>query len=258
MEPVLVKISGGLTDNPDAVASIVSYVKHCREASQPVVLVHGGGKQINALSQQLNLDIIQLEGRRVTNREAMNVLLYTVGGSGNAGLVSVLRKERIESVGLTGADAGLTTSRRREPLSINGKSVDFQLVGEIESVNPKILMLLLDNDIVPVVGCLTWSEDDGMLNINADTFAIKIASALGCKELVMLMEPEAVLDESGKPVDSLTSKERDNGVEQGWIKDGMIPKLHTGFQAIESGITQVRLTNPTGLLNGRGTLLRSN
>lgn len=258
MEPVLVKISGGLTDNPDAVTSIVSYVKRCKEASQPVVLVHGGGKQINALSQLLNLDIVQLEGRRVTNRDAMDVLLYTVGGSVNAGLVSVLRKENIESVGLTGADAGLTTSRRREPLSINGKSVDFQLVGEIESVNPRILNLLLENEIVPVIGCLTWSSNEGMLNINADTFAIKIASALGCKELVMLMEPEAVLDETGKFVGTMNASERDSGIELGWIKDGMIPKLHTGFQAIESGITQVRLTNPTGLLNGRGTLLRSN
>jgi acetylglutamate kinase len=255
MELVLVKISGGLTDDPGALEHLISYVKAAKKAGNAVVLVHGGGKQINELSTKMEVPVQQVAGRRITTPETLQILMYTVAGEINRNLVSELRKKDILSVGLTGADADLTTAHRRKPLNIDGKDIDFQLVGEIDAVNPDLISTLLSKKYTPVVGCLTWSAEHGMLNINADTFAIKLASALKCSELVMLMEPTAVLDAHMQPIEMMRIADRDTGLNEGWIKDGMIPKLHTGFQALDSGISKVRLTNPAGLSSGKGTIL---
>ncbi|MCC5925408.1 MAG: acetylglutamate kinase [Bacteroidetes bacterium] len=255
MGPVVVKISGSLTDQPEALEHIFSFVDDCIQHTRPVVIVHGGGKQINALSAKLGQQSVQVQGRRVTTPEALEVLRYTVGGSVNNNLVSALRKQGISAVGLNGTDGELTTALRREPLLMDGKPVDFQLVGEIDHVNPTLLHVLLNAGFIPVIGCLTWSANEGTLNINADTFSIAIASALNASEIVMLMEPEAVLGHTGEPIARMTSDLRDKGIQEGWINQGMIPKLHTGFQALASGIGAVRLTNPTGLKKHRGTLL---
>lgn len=256
MGPVVIKISGGLTDQPVALEHVSRYTSACIQSGRNVILIHGGGKQINTLSDQLHVERIQIEGRRVTTPEALNVLLYTVGGSVNNALVSALRSAGLQSVGINGADGELTTAVRRKPLLIQNREVDFQLVGEIERVNPTLLHVLLQAGFVPVIGCLTWSEKEGTLNINADTFSIAIASAMQASEIVMLMEPEAVLDHTGLPVARMTPSLRDRGVEEGWINEGMIPKLYTGFQAIEAGIGSVRLTNPEGLRKNRGTVLK--
>lgn len=256
MEPVVIKISGSLTDQPEQLALIFDYLEQALQQARSVVLVHGGGKQINALSDRLGVTPRQVQGRRITAAEDLEILKYTVGGSVNINLVSALRNRGIQAVGINGTDGELTTSRRREPLRIDNEHVDFQLVGEIEQVNPTLLHVLLNAGMLPVVGCLTWSPDEGPLNINADTFSINLASALAAHELVMLMEPEAVLNEKGQPVHSMDPVSYESGKKEGWIHAGMIPKLYTGFKALQAGIPTVRLTNPSGLVRNRGTVLK--
>jgi acetylglutamate kinase len=256
MGPIVIKISGSLTDQPESLEHIFEFVNDCIQTARPVVIVHGGGKQINALSDKLGLPTMQVQGRRITTPETLRVLTYTVGGSVNNALVNALRLKGIAAVGINGADGELTTAHKRKPLHINGEDVDFQLVGEIDAVNPTLLHVLLNAGFVPVIGCLTWSQNEGTLNINADTFSIAIAAALNAAEIVMLMEPEAVLDSQHRPIARINSAMRDKGVQEGWINEGMIPKLHTGFLAVNAGIASVRLTNPGGLRKQRGTLLK--
>ncbi|MCA1803683.1 MAG: acetylglutamate kinase [Rhodothermaceae bacterium] len=220
-----------------------------------VTIVHGGGRQINAMSEQLGIPVRQVAGRRITDKQTMDVLLATVGGTVNRKLVSEMRRHGLQAVGLTGADGELTTAVRREPLVIDGEPIDFGYVGHILSVQPELLQTLMEQRYVPVVACLTWSEEEGMLNINADTMAIEIAGSLFARELVMLMEPEAVLDAQLNPIASLTFSEFQQGVTDGWISAGMRPKLETGFKAFRSGLERVRLTNPEGLAAGGGTIL---
>ncbi len=252
MGVTVLKLSGSLSDDPSSLDLLCEYISH---QNSQVVVVHGGGKQINEMCKQLGIPVLQVAGRRITTPETMDVLLKTVGGSLNRGLVSDFRSRGINVVGLTGADGGLTTAHKRPPLVIDGVETDFQLVGELDEVNPTILHSLLSGGYVPVLGCLTWSEEHGYLNINADTFAIAIASALNADEIVFLMEPEAVLDGSKNPLSNITKTDFLEGVEQGWIKDGMRPKLETGFKALESGIKSVKLTNPAGLATHKGTIL---
>lgn len=252
MGMTVLKLSGSLSDDPASLDLLCEYIS---QQSSQVVVVHGGGKQINEMCAQLGIPVMQVAGRRITTPETMDVLLKTVGGSLNRGLVSECRSRNINAVGLTGADGGLTTAHQRPPLTIDGVETDFQLVGELDSVNPAILHTLLSGGFVPVIGCLTWSEEHGYLNINADTFAIAIAKALNAEELVFLMEPEAVLDADKSPLTNLTHNQFTQGVAQGWITHGMRPKLETGFKALKSGIQSVKLTNPAGLAHQKGTIL---
>lgn len=248
----VLKLSGSLSDDPASLDALCEYISH--QESQ-IIVVHGGGKQINEMCKQLGIPVLQVAGRRITTPETLDVLLKTVGGSLNRGIVSECRSRGINAVGLTGADGGLTTAHKRHPLTIDGVETDFQLVGELDAVDPSILHTLLSSGCVPVIGCLTWSDEHGYLNINADTFAIAIARALHADELVFLMEPEAVLDADKAPLSSLTHDEFTQGVAQGWITDGMRPKLETGFKALKSGIKSIKLANPAGLANKKGTFL---
>jgi acetylglutamate kinase len=252
MGMTVLKLSGSLSDDPVSLDLVCQYIS---EHKSQVVVVHGGGKQINEMCAQLGIPVMQVAGRRITTPETMDVLLKTVGGSLNRGLVSDLRSRGLSAVGLTGADGGLTTSHKRPPLVIDGVETDFQLVGELDAVDPSILQTLLAGGYVPVIACLTWSEEHGVLNINADTFAIAIANALSADELVFLMEPEAVLDAEKTPISHMTKTDFFAGVSQGWITDGMRPKLETGFKALESGIKSIKLTNPAGLAQQKGTIL---
>jgi acetylglutamate kinase len=255
METIVIKIGGVLTDSPKALQILCSWIRDKQMDGTGICIVHGGGRQINAMCNRLGIPVKQVAGRRITDSETMEVMLGTVGGVVNARLVSMMRRHGIPAVGLNGADGEMTHAIRRQPLEIDGKQIDFGYVGHIIRVQPGLLHTLMVQSFIPVVACLTWSDEEGMLNINADTMAIEIAGSLFADELVMLMEPEAVLDANLEPVRSLNFEEFQKGVKDGWISDGMRPKLETGFKAIGSGLKKVRLSNPKGLAEGKGTVL---
>jgi acetylglutamate kinase len=255
MESVVIKLSGSLTDDQASIECLARHILELSSQNIHSIIIHGGGKQINELSKSLGVEIIQVQGRRVTSAETIDILSYTVAGSINISLVSSLRQLGIKAVGITGADGEVSTSIKRKPLNINGSDVDFKFVGEITELNPDLIFLLSKNGYTPVVGCLTWSEADGILNINADTFATQMAVSCASKELLVLMDPPFVRNAENKRINELSFKDFTNGISDGWIVDGMIPKLKTGFEALNAGVKTVRLTNPAGLSSDSGTNL---
>ena len=256
MSTILIKLSGNVAADSNALDRLADYIQNRRGTGDQLVLVHGGGKQINELSRQLNMPVHQVAGRRVTDERALEVLLCTVGGLINRELVAFLRSNDISSVGITGIDGELTTAFRRPPLDIDGEPVDFGLVGEMESVDRTLIEHLLKGGYVPVIGCLTWSVEHGILNINADTFSIRIALALQVSELIMLMDPPAVLDGDGKPIPVMRRADWQRGLQEGWITDGMKPKLLTAFEALDKGVASVLLANADTLSAGGGTRIQ--
>lgn len=257
MKTVVIKISGTVASDGLALDRLATFIKKLIQSNKRVIITHGGGQQINLLSQRLGLGIRQVAGRRITDDAAREVLLYTVGGKVNRDLVGAMRSNDISAVGISGIDGFLTTSIRRPPIEIDGDMVDFGLVGEIVQTDTNLLSVLLDVGMVPVVGCLTWSEEEGALNINADTFSIQIALSIKANELIMLMEPPAVLDENGEPVERLTAAMWRRGLREGWVTNGMKPKLLNAFKALDSGINRVRLASVASLLENGGTVLVS-
>ncbi|MDG5767049.1 acetylglutamate kinase [Balneolales bacterium ANBcel1] len=254
-DTIIIKLSGNVIADSSALGKLAEYIIRERNAGKRIVLTHGGGKQITGLSKRLKIPVQQVAGRRITNDDTREVLLYTVGGKANRELVAFLRKQGLSAVGISGVDGGLTTSHRRPPFDIDGEPVDFGLVGEIDAVDTTLPKALLDSGFIPVIGCLTWSRDEGVLNVNADTFAIRISLAMQGDELIMLMDPPAVLDAAQKPIATMRRTDWQLGLREGWVRDGMKPKLLTAFEALEKGIPLVRMTNADTLAAGGGTRL---
>ena len=255
MDAIVIKISGNVVADFNALGKLCEYVKKRKKEGFRIIMIHGGGRQITELSHRTDIPVRQVAGRRITDEATREILLYTVGGRANRDIVAFMRRNDISSVGVTGIDGGLTTAHRRPPLDIDGNPVDFGLVGEIDRVDTKLLNHLTDGGFLPVVGCLTYSEDDGILNINADTFAIRISLAMQVRELVMLMDPPAVLDARQNPINTMSRADWQRGLKEGWITDGMKPKLLTAFEALDNGVKSVLLTNADTLAAGGGTRL---
>ncbi len=255
MEPVVVKISGNVVDDPDALNDVLLWAKSESEAGVPVVLVHGGGRQLNDYSTRMGIETVMVEGRRVTDKQTLDLVVSVLGGLVNKTIVSHCRSIGLSACGITGIDGNLTTGHKRPPLLIHNEQIDFGYVGEIDSVDVSLIQHLLAAKIIPVIGCLTWSERNGMLNINADTFSNKIASALKASCMYAIMDVEAVLDKNKQPMDSITHHDFHHGIQAGWIAAGMVPKLSNAFKAIEAGVGKVVLTNAKGLLDGKGTVV---
>ena len=251
----VIKISGSLSDDSEALLKLAQYIKQLQEQRISPVIVHGGGKQVNDLCRKLNIDVQQLAGRRITSEEVLDVVIYIIAGKLNKKIVSNLRLSGIDAVGLTGADGGITTARKRTPIAIDGSDVDFGLVGEILNVHPLLLERLCSSGFIPVIGCITWSEVEGLLNINGDTFAQSLASELQAEELIFLMEPHAVYDNFKQGLESITPALFHEGERDGWISSGMRPKLQNGFTALRNGCQSVRITNTHGLMSNTGTML---
>lgn len=253
MEPILIKISGGLVGDPESMKPLYRWLAQQLKDGQPAVIVHGAGKQVDELSEKLNIPVNKVEGRRITDASTMELITQLVAGSVNKTLVSMLRANGIKAVGITAADGNLTTAVRRAPMVINGKSVDFGYVGEITEVDTEFPELLIEEGYVPVIGCVTWSATDGLLNINADTLALKLAEALGCRKLVLQTPSGAVFDKDGNPLSHITLDQFNEGKKEGWINEGMLLKLNIGFQAGDYGISEVVVCSPETLVNGGET-----
>lgn len=255
MEYLVVKLGGELIEDPDQVKIIADGILDKQKAGYKIVVVHGGGTQINDWCERLHIPVKKFYGRRVTDRPTMEVMQAVVAGVVNPNLVSLLRKYGVTAAGLTGADANLTTSSKRKPLTYGEETIDFGLIGEIESVDISYVNLLTDNKITPVISCLTWSENEGIMNINADTLARKIAGALGNSELALISGVPGVYDHNNTTLKTLSRSEWQQGVETGWITTGMQPKLENGFAALDEGATSVVITNPEGWASSLGTRL---
>lgn len=255
MEPLLVKISGNVVDDIDALGNVIAWVRDQQSSGVPVVVVHGGGRQLNEFSARMGIETVMIEGRRVTDHETLELVVAVLGGLVNKSIVASFRAAGLSAVGITGVDGNLTTSHKRPPIRVQNEMVDFGYVGEIDTVDISLVGQLLSGGFIPVVGCLTWSPADGVLNINADTFSNKLASALHASCMYAVMDVEAVLDRDKQPLASINHHDFHHGVQDGWIAAGMIPKLTNAFKAVESGVAKVILTNAKGLLAGKGTLV---
>jgi acetylglutamate kinase len=234
------------------------------------VVVHGGGPQINAMLKRLDVKSTFVQGLRVTDEQMLDIVEMVLAGPVNKQVAEAITRAGAMAVGISGKDGGLVrakkvTRRVKDEATGEMKEVDLGFVGEPERINPKILKLLIGADIVPVVAPVGASPDGQTYNINADTVAGAIAGALAAERLLMLTDVRGVLGPDGKLIPEMTVAQVKQGIADGWISGGMIPKVETCINAVERGVKGAVILDgrvPHAVLlelftdGGAGTLLR--
>jgi acetylglutamate kinase len=205
------------------------------------VVVHGGGPQIGSMLKKLAIKSEFVDGLRVTDATAIEVVEMVLTGSINKQIVSGINAAGGRAVGVSGKDGNLVVARKLERSKLDPKSgkqeaVDLGFVGEPETVNPEVLKTIMRSDLIPVVAPIGVGRKGETYNINADTVAGAVAGAMSAARLVLLTDVEGVLDREGRLISRLTVTEARALIADGTISGGMIPKIHTAIEAVESGV----------------------
>jgi len=266
---VVVKYGGHAMGDPELAASFARDIVLIKQAGVNPIVVHGGGPQIGSLLDRLNIKSEFKGGLRVTDRETVEVVEMVLAGSVNKEIVAAINAQGGKAVGISGKDANLMRARRlerhyRDPDSNIDTILDLGFVGDPVAVDPHIVDVIIHSDLIPVIAPIGVGPEGETLNINADTFAAALATALKAKRLLLLTDVEGVLDKHGGLIKSLTTAEAQVLIEDGTISGGMIPKIESCLDVIAEGVEAVVIINgkvPHAVLlellteHGAGTLI---
>lgn len=240
---VVIKYGGNAMTDDALKAAFAEDVAFLKYAGLRPVVVHGGGPQIQAMLTRLGLESEFKGGLRVTTPEVMEVVRMVLTGQVSRELVGLINNHGALAVGLSGEDAALFGARRRGTL-VDGEMVDIGLVGDVETVNPAAVQDILDAGRIPVVSSVAPDLDvDGqVLNVNADTAAAALATALGARKLVVLTDVEGIYadwPDRGSLLSTLPVDEARDLLTR--VDSGMVPKLEACIRAIDGGVPQAHV-----------------
>ena len=212
------------------------------------VVVHGGGPQIGELLHKLSIESNFVAGHRVTDEKTMDVVEMVLAGKVNKEIVSTINQHGGQAVGLSGKDGNLIVAKRLKLQSGAGvpadeppEIIDIGLVGEVVSVNTRIITSLIENQFVPIIAPVGVGKENETYNINADLVAGHVASSLKARKLILLTDIEGVLDDHDNLVSTLTIDDAERMTARGVIKEGMIPKLQCCIEALKGGVEKVHI-----------------
>lgn len=251
---VVLKLSGFVLETQVQIQLIPELVAQLHEHGFKIIIVHGAGKQVDRVCEQKGIPIQKINGRRVTSPEIMELMLELVHGQLNRQIVGVLLEKGISAIGLTTADAHLLQFKKRPPKLIESNWVDFGQVGDFVSIDSKKISILSELG-TPVISCIGFDSEFGWLNINADTITKEIAIGLHAEKVLMASETAGVKNEHHEWMKVISTHQITDGIQQGWIKDGMIVKLEQAIELANKGI-EISIGTISGLLNGEGTLVK--
>jgi len=212
-----------------------------KQTGMEPVIVHGGGPQIGAMLKKLAIPSTFVDGLRVTDEAAMEVVEMVLTGTINKQIVTGINAAGGHAVGLSGKDGNLVIAKKIERLKIDpvtheSKPIDLGFVGEPEKINPEVLRTFIKSDLIPVIAPVGVGRHGETFNINADTVAGSVAGAMRAERLVLLTDVEGVLDQEGKLMPRLSLREARTLIADGTISGGMIPKIETAIDAVENGV----------------------
>ena len=214
------------------------------------VVVHGGGPQIGEFLSKMSIKSNFVRGHRVTDEKTMDVVEMVLAGKVNKEIVATINQHGGQAVGLSGKDGHLITARKLQFVSSPETGdkfdnppeiIDIGLVGEVVSVNNRIIKSLIDNGFIAVIAPVGVGKDNETYNINADLVAGHIASSLKARKLLLLTDVEGVLGRDGNLISSLTAEDANRMIADGSIKEGMIPKLQCSLEALKGGVEKVHI-----------------
>jgi acetylglutamate kinase len=210
------------------------------------IVVHGGGPQIGDFLNKLSIESEFVDGMRVTDKKTMDVVEMVLVGKVNKEIVTLINKNGGQSVGLSGKDGQLITAKKMKYYKDKGDNqppeiIDMGMVGEITSINNRILKSLIEDQFIPVIAPVGAGKKGETYNINADLVAGHIAASLKARKLILLTDTEGVLDKEGTLISTLRMKEIQQFIDDGTIKGGMIPKIQCCFEAIKGGVKKAHI-----------------
>jgi acetylglutamate kinase len=243
----VVKIGGEIADDEKTLHSFCEEVALLYQVGIHVVMVHGGGKQATTLSKQLGIEPQMVQGRRITDEKTLDVVMMVFAGTINTEILAALREYGAEAVGISGVDGGIINAVKRPPMKIKNEKtgleeiIDFGHVGDIESIDPKLLETLIGADFVPVMASLGGDDAGNILNINADTVASEIASALKAEKLILVTDVDGILRDDKSLISRVTPSEIEELIKTNVIRGGMVPKAKSAVDALKDGVQSVHI-----------------
>jgi acetylglutamate kinase len=244
----VIKIGGHVIDQKETLSKLIILLG---QISEPFILVHGGGTIATNIANQLGITQQMISGRRITDEATLQVVTMVYAGLINKNLVALLQAQKINAIGLCGADANLLPAKKRQPI----EGVDYGLVGELShNLNYDTWKKLLENNLTPVIAPITHDQNGQLLNTNADTIASTIATILSkhySVELIFLLEKEGVLlnvNDNNSVISNMNLDNYQQLKNNNTIYSGMIPKLDNAFSALKKGVHKVRIGHAIHLL----------
>ncbi len=245
----IIKIGGKLIENGELLNKLCDGLV---KMGSEFVLVHGGGLMAGELATRLGIEVKMHEGRRITDRETLDIAVMAYAGLANKKVVAALQERGMNACGLSGCDMRCVTSHKR-PI----KEIDWGYVGDIERVNGGVLDSLLKQGVTPVISPITFDGGSQLLNTNADSVASEVAKEMSRHregvEMVFCLDKCGVLEDVNDETSTIpviTRKRYEELLENGKIFSGMLPKLENAYRLIDAGVSSVRLTNPDHLDGG--------
>ena len=237
----MLKFGGELLEDPARLATVVGAVAQIVRSGDPVVIVHGGGKEIDAALKVAGIDKHQVDGLRITDDATLDVVVSVLAGAVNTRLVAALNAAGVGAVGLTGADAGCGLVDPA-PLhrAVDGQLVDLGRVGvPSEAADVRVVALLAEMKFVPAIACIGLGVDGRLFNVNADTFAGHLAARLRARRLVIAGTTPGVLDEAGATLQALEPAAVERLISRKTATAGMVAKLRACEHALARGVGDV-------------------
>jgi acetylglutamate kinase len=240
---VVVKYGGNAMTDENLKQSFAEDVVLLKLVGLNVVVVHGGGPQIEQLLSKVGKKGEFIQGMRVTDAETMDIVEMVLAGQVNKEIVELINQAGGRAVGLTGQDGGLIRARKLliDNKEKPGEMIDLGQVGEITSVDPAVIQTLNASGFIPVIAPIGSGGNGETFNINADVVAGKVAEIMKAEKLVLLTNTAGVLDKNGTLITGLTAREIDDLFADGTLSGGMLPKISSALDAAKAGVNSVHI-----------------
>jgi acetylglutamate kinase len=239
---VVIKYGGHAMTDPELKDKVITDIVLMKYVGINPVIVHGGGPEINYWLEKTGQEFHFVNGMRVTDEKIMEIVQMVLIGKVNKEIVGLVQKNGGKAIGLSGIDGEMIKVNKKITKK-NGKEIDLGFVGEVDHINPNLILSAIEQGHIPVIAPIGTNGNGDVYNINADYVAGSIAGALEADKLVLLTDVEGVLDKKGNLVSSLSFKEAREFIETGVIDGGMIPKIECCMEALLGGVKTVHIVN---------------
>ena len=241
---IVVKVGGSIMDDEQALSTILTDIVFMNYVGMQPVLVHGGGKAISHAMEQAGLQPQMVMGRRYTDERTLAIAEHVLCNQINKFIVNFIQSQGCEAMGLHSLSSVVLFAEKTFLSGPEGRKIDLGMVGDVKSVNARLLQLLVQADSIPCIATIARDDAGNKLNVNADTAAGAVAATMKAEKLVMVSDTHGIRRDPADPstrVSHITVDQIDAMVKDGTISSGMLPKVEACMTALKGGVTKTHI-----------------